>query len=70
MEQIYYAIGKFVFWFAFTIGAIYLSGQVFKVVVNYIASRYKMGIVMLEYAYYRAAFLKWVKDKNRYPNLK
>jgi len=66
MEQIYYWIGLIVFWLSVTIGSIIAIGFLIRIILDELGRRFKTLWIIVEFAYYRAEFKEWVKDKKRH----
>ena len=67
MEQIYYWIGLIFFWLSATIGSIIAIGFLIRIILDELGRRFKTLWRIVEFAYYRADFKEWVKDKKRHP---
>ena len=66
MEQAYYWIGLVVFWLSAIIGSVLTVGFLAKLLLDELGRRFKTMWIMVEFAYYRKDFKKWVKDKKRH----
>lgn len=68
--QIYLWIGRIAVWLSFGIISFKILGWLLEEFINWLGKRYNNMWIVIEYAFYRHKFKKWIKDKERHPKMK